>query len=195
MVSRLDAMKDRALNYMLLVEILLDDPIRVFSGFGEYTSPDGRVWLGTGQVGFFTPVQTSEEVSATEFSVGVRITDTVGEDNFGAFADAVDADMEVSVKGKSVKAYIGVFTETGELVENTLTLWAYGIGSTLETAITRDAVEFSIKCETRLAAAFPSKSLFLNDADQRSLFPGDRGLEFTTALASSGRIGTWSPGF
>ena len=199
MTTRLEALKSQSLQFALFAEVMLDTPIRVVSGFGQYVTDAGqaaeRTWLGTGQIGFVSAVKTSEEIQAEGFSLDLHVTaESISQENFSTFAAAVAADRATEVRGKDVRIYIGVFEQNGALVENKITLVASGIGSALQTRLSRDEAIINLECEPKIAGAFPSKSQFLTDADQRAIYPGDEGLEYTSILAAGGRNGTWNAG-
>lgn len=195
MTTRLQALAGAGVRLMVLAEIATAPVIRAFGGWGTYTSPDGRVWSGVGELGQISLVETKERVAARSFRLGLAVAggQALAAGSYEAFATAIAQTTSAEIRGATVRAYFAVFDEEGQLIENTLTLWASGIGSRIIRTFSAEAIAVEIECVSRLDAVFPSRSLFLTDADQQGIWSGDRGLEYAYSLRAGGRIGRWSP--
>lgn len=196
MTARRDALRSRSLVAMQLVQIKLESgPIRCFSGSGRYETPDGRVWLGTGQIGQVSATTVGEKVEATGFTVGLYVPRGDDLTNFGRFTDALRDVRSTKVRGAPVSQYIGVLDRvSGVLIDGQLSFVGGGVGSRLGFTARREGAGVALECEPRIAGMFPSRSLFLTNEDQQFLFPDDKGLEFNGTINVGGRAVTWVPG-
>ena len=196
-----DALKSRAVVGALFLELMLDagdgGPLRAFSGVGSWTDPGGLVWRGTYGLGRLSPVQTSEGVTANAFqaSFSASLKDAASPVSWEQLVAAIRADRTVAVKGKRVRALMGVFDQaSGALVGNRLVQWASGVGSHLTTHWAPGFIGMTLNCEPRIGAAWPSKGRMLSHEDQQLIWQGDMGLEFVSVIASGGRNVVWNPG-
>lgn len=180
----------------LFVEIMLDEPVRAFSGIGNATTPDGRVWSGLGGVGRVSAIETTEKVEAAGFSVGFQIASGMVPN--GSFDDLMAAYIEArktDVKRRSVSLSLGAFDDLGGMIGDDLIPIGFGVGSHLTSSYQPGgSLTMTLACEGRLSAGFPLRASFLIDTDQKTLFPGDRGLEGVGPLASGGRLIVWRAG-
>ncbi len=194
-VSRQDAMRSRAIYAVVLVEVYTStDVIRAWDGLGRLKTPDGRKWDGTQTLGAVSSVEAGERFESRTFTVGFHIQQAaVGEDAFADLMSKLRTTYETDIRGRPVRVYVGIYDETGTLIENTLTLWASGVGSHFNREVSREAITLSLAVANALDQGFPGRSLFLTDADQKDISSGDTFLEFVSVIASSSRNVTWSP--
>lgn len=190
-----EALSAPGLRAGLFVEVrLADGPIRVFSGIGEATTPDGLVWVGMGGVGRISAIETTEKIEAQGFSIGFQLGADMIASSFDTLMAAFTEARKTDVKRKEVFCNIGVFDDTGRLIDDRLILWGSGVGSHLTVSTTRASMSMTLQCEGRLTAAFPPNSEFLTDRDQKARYPGDRGCEGVGPLASGNKQAIWKAG-
>lgn len=198
-----EALKQRGITGALFLELMLDSgPVRAFSGIGSYTDPQGRTFTGTGGLGRISPVQTSEGVTASAFTISLDISRGQNEQKFADVAAAMLADRQRlgpngsdPVKGRRVRAYIGIFNpKTGALIGGKLRQWASGVGSHISARWGPEGMSLVLNCEPLIGSVWPSKGRHLTHEDQQLLHPGDIGLQYITVIANGGRNVTWNPG-
>ena len=198
-----EALRARGVTGALFMELDLPSaPVRAFSGIGSYTDPEGRTFTGTGGLGRISPVQTSEGVSASAFTISLDVSRGANEERFADLAAAMLADRQRlgpngadHVKGRRLRAWIGVFhPRTGALIGGALRQWASGVGSHISVSWSPEGLSMTLHCEPLIGSAWPAKGRYLTHEDQQLLHPGDLGLEFITIIANGGRNVVWNPG-
>lgn len=90
-----EALRARGVTGALFLELdLASGPVRAFSGIGSYTDREGHTFTGTGGLGRISPVQTSEGVSASAFTVSLDVSRGANEERFVELAAAMLADRQ-----------------------------------------------------------------------------------------------------
>ncbi len=167
------------------------ETFRVWTGDGEITTLDARVWQGLGNFGQISAVKDTEGLSAEEIVIGLRRVSDGNELDPEAFSEAINADRNLDVYNRAVRIYLQVFdTVTLGLVGSPV---AEFIGLMSHVVTRREgthAAEISVHCEGIFAEGRKPPHIHYTQADQEARFPGDRGFEFIAANALP-RVVVW----
>lgn len=123
---------------LYFVELLLDTPVRLWSGVGDTTAL-GETWLGVGEFGIINGIESDASLKASAVSMALH----------GVPSDAIDAGIiaetrEIHYQGKGLKVYLGFGSlETGVPLTDPVIIWAgvadtiaYNLGDSITVALT-----------------------------------------------------------
>jgi hypothetical protein len=145
-------------------------PIYVWTGFGSIAW-GGHTWLGIGTLGAISVIEEGSTVQAK------GITLTLSGINAALLADVL---TEFQL-GAPVAVYLGLFSGGRTLIGDPIPSWAGSMDQPTIDVAAESAV-ISINCESSLLDMnIPVYRRYSNE-DQQLDFPGDKGLEFVSAI-------------
>ncbi|HXE04491.1 MAG TPA: hypothetical protein VN579_00785 [Bryobacteraceae bacterium] len=144
--------------------------IYVWTGFGSITW-GGHTWLGVGTLGSVSVIEEGATVEAK----GITLT-----------LSGIDTDLLADVLnefylGAPAAVYLGLFSEGRTLIGDPIPAWAGAMDqATIDVA--GESAVIAINCESRLLDMnIPVYRRYTNE-DQQLDYPGDKGLEFVSAI-------------
>jgi hypothetical protein len=174
----------------VLCEIELPGGVqRVWSGDGELTTLDDRVWLPVSNFGEISDIEGTTATEALGFTVGLKAPGQ-GHPSIEAFAQAVAASRELDIYGKGVRIYIQLCSvRDWSLIGDPQAIAAGILTQHYDMWRGADIVGVSLQCEHILAPGRVASAAYMTDADQQSRFPGDTACSLTTVLPN--RVVRW----
>lgn len=145
-----------------------DEPMRLWLGFGML-SAGGHLWSGLGEFGAVSGIESPIGGTAPETTLtlsGVKPEQVL-----------IALDAEGRVKGRAAIIYMQFFDENWQVLDQ-----PYAIMSGTMDQMTISAPDMETRrIEVSVEWLFTRRSIppfgFLSDHDQKSLYPGDRGVE------------------
>ncbi len=166
------------------------ETVRVWTGSGEITTTDGRVWAGLGEFGQISAIKDTEGLEANQVSIGIRRTASGRELDPDAFAAAVNAERNLDVYNRAVRIYLQIFNPDTYARVGAPEPEFIGLMSHITTRREgTQATEITVFCESLFAEGRKPAHIHYTAADQEARWPGDKGFEFISA--NSGRILVW----
>lgn len=148
-------------------------PVRVWAGFGDLAT-GGHTWLGLGDLGSISDIE--QPINGTAPQVTMTLSGVKPE-----WLPRV-RNAQSEVKGRPCIAYFQHFDDDWQVLDGPLAIW-FGLMDTISIeapdAVTR-RVELTLEWVFSRRGIAPSA--YYTDEDQRALYPGDRGLEFVSAM-------------
>lgn len=154
----------------LLVEMLLDEPVRITTAAVDIDY-GGFTWLGGRGVTMDKVQEQGGEVQAMRFSLS------------GVPSDVLALALGTPIQGKPVRVYTVLMDPDTQAIVDVMPLWS---GTLDQMPITHGAENcvVSVTAEHVAIAMSRPRGARYTDADQRRLFPGDRCLEYLVAQAT-----------
>ena len=176
---------------------------------------DGENWAGVGSLGNISPIQETSEIQANgvtielsgvpSTSISLALTEeyqgrpatiwlgfmekTYGADTNYYFVDS-DGNYIVDGDGNQIISEVVPGLESDTIITNPIKLFA-GRMDIMQIIEQGDTATISISLENRLVDLLKPRILRYTHEDQQTLFPGDLGFEFVTALQDKEVV--WGP--
>ena len=144
--------------------------VRVWTGLGDL-SWGGNTYTGLGDLVGVSPVQESNEIRAN----GLQFTLN------GIPSAQVTRILSESYRGRAAKLWLALFDSTPAIIADPLLLFS-GRMDQARLQDTGETATIVITAESRLVDLQRSRERRRTDEDQKSLFSGDRGLEYIAGL-------------
>jgi hypothetical protein len=154
--------------------------VRLWSGLGD-VSWNGRTWSGAGSLLGIGSIEETEEVVAGGTAVSLS----------GVPLDLVQLAIAEARQGLPGRLWLGLLTETGEIIADPVQAFS-GRLDVPEIADDANTCTITISYESRLIDLNTARSWRYTHESQQSLYPGDRGFEYVTAIQD--REITWGRG-
>lgn len=159
---------------VLFVELMFDSaPVRFHSELGDIAWV-GNTYTGTGVLGQVSAADEDSELARTPITLslsGLPIDNPDGE------SELISVLLNEQYQGRQATVYLGYLDlTTRELVDDPFILYR-GRMDTPQVEL-GESVGIQLNVESRFAAWDRARGRRYNNADQQSLYPGDRGLEF-----------------
>lgn len=155
----------------LFVEIhFISEVVYTWSG-NQPVTWNGHVWIGVGYLGSISTVEEGSTVEAKGIVISLS----------GIPADTLTDVLTDMQQGLPAIVYLGCFDDAGTLIPDPLVAWS---GKTDQPTIDMngETATLSINCESRLVEMNVAVDRRYTNEDQQMDYPGDRGLEFQTAI-------------
>jgi hypothetical protein len=156
-----------AIHPVLFVELMFDDgAVRFHSELGDITW-GGNTFTGAGRLGSISAVEEESELSRSPLTMTLS----------GLPTDLLSVLLNQHYQGRQATVYLGYLDLTAnQLVDDPFVLHR----GRMDTPQVEqgETLSISLSVESRFAAWDRPVSRRYNNADQQSLYPGDRGLEF-----------------
>lgn len=180
MDAAIDAALDESnITVAVLVELELTAPVRAWSGVGTL-SWDGKDFLGVGQFGGISQLEESDELRATGYAISLS----------GIPPEMISMAISEPMQGKPANVWVAFFDENHQLLADPVGPWRGRIDtSDVELG---DTATVTLAVESRLIDWERPRIRRYTDADLKAEYPGDRGLEFITAMVDANII--WGRG-
>jgi hypothetical protein len=144
--------------------------LRLWSGLGEIVC-NSVTWTGAGNLLGVSALEETSDVVASGFSVTLS----------GVPAEFVALCIADARQGMAGKVWIGLLTEAGAVIADP-SLGQAGRLDVPKLQDDADACRIVISYESRLIDLQRAREYRLTDQTQKLLYPGDRGLEYVTAI-------------
>lgn len=131
----------------------------------------GDTYIGVGNFGGITAVEESSDIRP----YGVKLTLS------GIPTEMISQAIGEHYQGRDARLYLALLNDQHQVVNDPVLIWR-GRMDHMDVEMGEQAV-ISLNCEGRLADWDRPRVRRYNDADQKSRYPGDRGLEFVAAAA------------
>lgn len=154
----------------LLVELLLDSPVRVTTAAVDIEH-GGFTWIGGRGVSVDKVSEQGGEVQPMRFSLS------------GVPSEMLAVALGTTVQGRVVRAYTALMNPDTQAIVDVMPLWAGTLDQMPINHGTENSV-VSVTAEHRAIAMSRPRGARYTDADQRRLYPGDRCLEYLVAQAT-----------
>jgi len=155
----------------LLVEFLLDSGTsRMWTGVGTKRIR-GVDWYGVGDLASISAIEETLELKAAGISISLS----------GVSAEWLSVALSEPYQGRTVNIYYGLFDENWNKKIEPYSLWSgeldvFSIDEGVDTSV------ITVTAESILVDLENPRVRRYTDADQQSEYPGDKGLEFVTAI-------------
>ena len=164
----INSLDDEVLEPFLAVELLFDgdEVVRMWTGEGtlDYL---GHSWYGTGQILTVESIEETSEISAR----GASITLTGADDELVALA------YNENYQGRKANIYFGTFNNG-----TSLDLVFSGYMDQMNIEGTPEASVINLTIENKLIDLERPRVARFTSAYQKSIYPGDKGLDFVEGL-------------
>jgi hypothetical protein len=150
----------------LFVELEYESGTVYFNSWDKPIVYDGHTWVGTGNLGKVSSIEESSDAKAQGISLTASGLDV------GAVATALGEHYQ----GRVGRIYIGFLDSSYQLVDDLHLIFQGTMDS--QTISLGETGEITVTVENMLADWQRPNRWLYNNADQQSLYPGDRGLEF-----------------
>lgn len=168
-----DAAGQRTVRPIWLCELALDTgPLRMTTAPFD-VDWNGSVFSGVGTVGAIAPADETTELRPARLSLTLQ----------GLDAEMVGVGMGEPVQGRVVTLWLALLDAAHSMIDEPV-LWWQGRGNALSIEMSEVTASVQLDAENALADWERARDRRWTDADQRSRFAGDRGLEFVTQAAS-----------
>ena len=170
--------KGQTVRFAFLLKLdFASDVLRLWTGLGTITA-GGETWQGTGNMGSITGVEESSNSKAGAVELSLSGADA---DILAIFRD----EYEAEAKGRRATIYMQFFRGADDIpLDAPAVIWQ-GVMSQPSISLSADGTRsVSVTAESLFSQRRRPKYGLLTDADQKSRFAGDRGLEFITALTN-----------
>lgn len=153
------------------------EPKRVWHGFGELVTPDGRAWQGVGEVVSIEGGGQQQGVVATNMT----LTLAAGSDLLTDELIATALDSEDEVYGRLYFQAIQFFDEDWQPVDDYRAIY---VGAMDRMSFKRSSTlrQIILNIESAFVRRRTPRLQMFSDRDQKSRFANDRGLEFMSSL-------------
>lgn len=156
---------------ILLYEAEFDSgTTRAWNGIGDLTALSAT-WTGVGSLISVSAIEETYEVKATGFTVVMN----------GILAENITDALTEDYQNRSMTIYLGFLDASGALVADPMIL-AKGFMDVMTIDDSGETSSVSITCETRLIDFERARKYTYTDADQKALYPSDKGFEFVQAI-------------
>lgn len=163
-ITEIDA---RELRAELLVNMEFDSgDVHFWTGLGSLVW-DSNIYLGVGDL---LSVGRIEESSVTKASGTTLILS-------GVKASLISTALNEDYQGRKAEIYFAVFTTSGLVVGNPYRIFA-GKMDVMEIELTGETGSISVSIENELIDLFRANGRNYTPEDQKSAYPGDKGLDF-----------------
>lgn len=164
----------RQLTPIILAEFLFDSgALRLWSGTGEITI-DGDLFTGSGTLGEIGTIEETTEVRATGTSFKIS----------GISSDAIALALAEPYQGRPMTCWFSALDDDDQPIGTRYRAFrGYMDGMEIEDA--GDTCSIEIAVENQLIDLERLRECRYTDADQRSVFPGDKGLEFVNPIRAA----------
>ncbi len=166
------ALSASRVHALLLVEALFDSaPLRMWNGTGELTAL-GKTWIGVGNLQSISQISETSEIRATGAQIGLS----------GIPSSLLSVVLQEDYQGRRANIYVGAFDlATGLIVVDPLLVFAGSI-DTMPIVEGGETASVFASVESRLIRLEGASRRRFTAADQRSVFPDDKGLDHVAAI-------------
>lgn len=166
----------QSVKQVILVELLLDTPVRVHNGVG-WKAWNEHNWGGVGQLGGISAITGGVDLNASDIQLILS----------GVLTTAREEILSEVARGARCNIYQGIADEVSGLwsFEPELIFSGFNDAPEIEEKLTEGGEAFLTITLPVLGAASYARRLQIwrrTDADQKSLYPGDKFFEFKTDL-------------
>jgi len=161
---------DRVNLFLLYEGVFASGSVRLWTGAG-FLDWDGRLWTGLGQLLSVSAITETDEVAAG----GTAITLS------GVPLATIEAAIAEARQGLPGRIWLGLMTDAGEIIPDPLRLFS-GRLDVPEIREDEATATVTLSYESRLIDLTRPREWRYTHESQQALFPGDRGLEFVTAI-------------
>ncbi|MCU1324986.1 MAG: hypothetical protein JWN34_356 [Bryobacterales bacterium] len=164
-----DASQGSVIVPVWLIKLQFDGGTIFLSTYDGPLTWSGDTYIGAGAIGSISPIQEDTELARTTLSMQVR----------GLPSEIIDIVHNEYFQGRRATTYLGYLDQiTRQFVDDPVIMHR----GRMDTAQIdeSDTCSVTLTVESRFADWDKAKVRRFNDADQKSRFPGDRGLEFVT---------------
>ena len=164
-----NALDDEVVNPFFAVELLFDSaPIRLWTGTGDATI-DGETYIGTGNLLNISSVEETSEIAVR----GATITLS------GMSSEVISLALQSPYQGRVCNIYFGVVD--GSTYSNLTQIFSgYMDEMNIDEGAEFGTIE--LKVENKLVDLERARTRRYTSEYQKSVYPGDRGLEFVESL-------------
>ena len=166
-VATIDALDDDVVYPFFAVELNFDgNTVRVWTGQGTLTLGDGTEWAGAGQLLSISSVEETKEMSVK----GATLTMS------GIPSELLSLALSTPYQGRTAKIYFGM---VGEDVFNEI---FSGYMDQMNIDDGADTATIEMRIENKLIDLERSRIARYTSGYQKSVYPGDKGLDFVEDL-------------
>lgn len=164
-----NALDDEVVNPFFAVELLFDSaPIRLWTGTGDATI-DGETYIGTGNLLNISSVEETSEIAVR----GATITLS------GMSSEVISLALQSPYQGRVCNIYFGVVD--GSTYSNLTQIFSgYMDEMNIDEGAEFGTIE--LKVENKLVDLERARTRRYTSEYQKSVYPGDKGLEFVESL-------------
>lgn len=172
-----EALAGQTVRAAMLVHFdFLDDPMRVWQGFGALHTQDDEDWQGLGELGTIGGIESA--IAGTSPQVTFSLS---GVDPAIVAKTLASSDQ---VRGRDVTIYLQFFDDGWQTLDAPYALWC-GVMDVMQIKAAGPTERtVSLTAETLFTRRGLSPFGYLSDADQNALHPDDRGLEHVASMAT-----------
>src|SRR5574343_1424825 len=154
------------LSPILLAELDLSTPIHLWTGYGTLTY-NGVGYLGLGTLGTISPVQETTDLAARGITMQLSGVPTA------LVYEALTEDYQ----GRACSIMFGALSPTAGLISSPVTVFS-GRMDVMQISDDGQSSLITMTAENRLVDFKRVREVRYTDEEQKTLFPGDKGLEF-----------------
>lgn len=158
------------LSPILLANLQLSTPVYLWTGYGNLAY-GGVTYLGVGNLGTVSPVDETTDLSARGLTMQLS----------GVPTALVAAALTEDYQGRACSVLFGALSTTAGLIASPVTVFA-GRMDVMQITDDGQSAQITMTAENRLVDFRRSREVRYTDEEQQTLFPGDKGLEFVTAI-------------
>ena len=158
------------LSPILLAELDLATPIYLWTGYGTLTY-NGIGYLGLGTLGTISPVQETTDLAARGITMQLS----------GVPTALVYEALAEDYQGRACSIMFGALSPTAGLISSPVTVFS-GRMDVMQISDDGQSSLITMTAENRLVDFKRVREVRYTDEEQKTLFPGDKGLEFVTAI-------------
>jgi hypothetical protein len=144
--------------------------VRAWTGVGDLVW-DGDTYLGVGNLGSVSSIEETISLQAVGDMFSLS----------GIKAESLTQVLNDDIQGRDCVVYIGFLDSYGQLIDDPITLFK-GLMDVLSIYESANSTYVSIDAESLLRDFEGTRTRRLTDQDQKSEYPGDRGLEYVASL-------------
>lgn len=142
----------------------------LWSGVGNY-SWNGQTWQGVGTLLGFKPI--SEFLDGRSSGLSFSLS--------GVPSIIINAAFSQQYRGRNCALYLALFDDSWAVLANPTQVWG-GRMDVMTIQDGGDTCAATLTAESRLVQLQVARQVRYTDGEQQRLFPGDKGLEFVSAL-------------
>lgn len=168
-----NASKAEVFRPIVLVELEFDGPeyLRMNSSSVEFTW-DSRTWLGVGNFGSISPIKEGASLE----SHGLELTLS------GIPTEHISMALSENIQGRPARVYLALLDEDFTVIVDPVTLGPWRM-DTMSISLGEEATVI-LRCESLMADWKRPKVRRYTHEEQIRKYPGDRGLEYVSRMAS-----------
>ena len=169
-----NVLDNEILTPRIMIAAVFDNPVFIWTGDEDITY-NGFTYLGQGSVISFDGVEESNDLGATNITLGLAISSN------NLTSDILERAITDDYQGNSITIMLALISNSGVIYGQAITLFD-GFIDVMTAEDDGEIATVTLTAESSLVRLGRTFTRVYTDEDQRHYFPGDKGLEFIAAI-------------